>query len=68
MREGVTVTKKIKKPKPGRNVVQAAAARERRRSNAAAPHVDSRTQRQRTRGDQRRFAIRDGGVLAGAFA
>lgn len=62
------MTKKIKKVEVGRSEIQAAAARERRRSNAAGLHLDKRTQRQRTRGDQRRFAIRDGGVLLGAAA
>lgn len=32
---------------------------ERRRSNAAAPHLDSRTKRARTRSDAKRKAIRE---------
>jgi hypothetical protein len=58
---------KIKKVR-GADPLRAEAARERRKSNAAQPHLDSRTQRQRTRADARRFAIRDGAVLLGAVA
>lgn len=59
---------KIKKAR-GADPLRAKAARDRRHSNAAEPHLDSRTARRRTRADARRFAVRDAsGHLLGAAA